>query len=234
MPALNGATTMSAMIPTTQPARAHRRWLRRLVEALDRSLRNRQGVREYSDSEGCIFRLQIIASREDVRLSDGTAVRLGDRVIDLHLWNERVPPIPASGATLVWARRIGHCVDISLRELARYLAGRTDLEDVRAIRGNMSLGSVARGDQIAHLAEHYGFERIPTSDSISLWQRMHRLGENMLISMLVLAHDAPLRTDTLLRDRILTYLSRRTLERRYGSVAREGGGLNGCARANDW
>jgi hypothetical protein len=50
-----------------------------------------------------------------------------------------------------------------------------------------------------------------------LSQRLHRFGENILISMTVLARNAAaLRADTLWRDRALVLLSRQRLQRRYG------------------
>ena len=46
---------------------------------------------------------------------------------------------------------------------------------------------------------------------------MHWFGENILISMMVLARNAAaLRADVLWRNRTLVFLSRRELRRRYG------------------
>jgi hypothetical protein len=51
-------------------------------------------------------------------------------------------------------------------------------------------------------------------------QYARRVGENLFISLMVLAHNGPaLRRDTLRRDRIHVFLSRQMLERRYGSGA---------------
>ena len=48
---------------------------------------------------------------------------------------------------------------------------------------------------------------------------MHRLGENILISLMVFAQNArALRLDTLMRVRVPIYLSRRTLEQKFGDV----------------
>jgi hypothetical protein len=81
----------------------------------------------------------------------------------------------------------------------------------------MSLGSAERSDQVARLVARYGFERIPPAGPPKLSERVHRLGENILISMLVIARNAAaLRTDTLRRDRVMVYLSRQALEQRYG------------------
>ncbi len=58
-------------------------WLGALIERLDRYLRRRQGVSEFTQSPDCVFRIQVARSDADVTLSDGTAVRTGDRIISL-------------------------------------------------------------------------------------------------------------------------------------------------------
>jgi hypothetical protein len=191
-------------------------WLGVLIGALDRHLRRRQGIVEYTSSPDCIFRMQVIPSGRDVALSDGTRLRASDRVIELHFWNEQLPSVPERGSDFAWGWHITRCGELSLRELVRHLAARPDLADVRAIRGNMSLGSAERSDQIARLVARYGFERVPPAGPPKLSERVHRLGENILISMLVIARNAAaLRTDTLRRDRVMVYLSRQALEQRY-------------------
>jgi hypothetical protein len=103
-----------------------------------------------------------------------------------------------------------------LYELARHIATRRDLDDIAAIRANMSFGLPKQCDQLARISARYGFERVPVDATLSLSGRLHRLGENILISMMVLARNAAsLRADSLLRDRTLAYLSRQTLEQRY-------------------
>jgi hypothetical protein len=203
--------------PQTGRLSPGRPWLGALIGALDRHLRRRQGIVEYTSSPDCIFRIQVIPSGRDVALSDGTRLRPRDRVIELHFWNEQLPTIPEQGSDFAWGWRITRCAELSLRELARHLDARPDLDDVRAIRGNMSLASAERSDQIARLVARYGFERIPPAGPPKLSERVHQLGENILISMLVIARNAAaLRTDTLRRDRVMVYLSRQALEQRYG------------------
>ena len=63
---------------------------------------------------------------------------------------------------------------------------------------------------------YYGFETIPETEPLSPAERLHRFGENILISMIVLAHNAAaLRSDTLARVRVPIFLSRRVLERAF-------------------
>ncbi len=188
-----------------------------LVDTLDRILRRRLKVVEFSDSPDCLFRMQIIKAEEELLLDDGTLLQMGDRLVDLHFWNEQVPVTPEDGPTLAFARRIERCLDTSLSELARYLSSHDDLADVKAIRGQMSLGSSARSKQIARIAERYGFKSFSRPKPASIGIALHRFGENILVSLLVLRRNPrAVRRDTLRRDRTLTYLSRGDLNTRYG------------------
>ena len=72
----------------------------------------------------------------------------------------------------------------------------------------------------------YGFEAVAEPERLTLGERLHRFGENILISLIVLAQNAAaLRADTLRRARLPIYLSRHALERRFGAGrARAGNG----------
>ncbi len=208
--------------PAPKPAwiaRNHPR-LASLLELRDRRLRARQGIREYSSSPECLFRMEIQASDVDLLLSDGTRIRAGDRVVRLHLWNEHVPRLPAQGPSIAWARSMVRAFDSSLHELASYLASRKDLDDVAAICGTMSFGTASRTEQIIRIAAQYGFERVPGCSKRSIYGSIRRFGENILVSMIVLTcNPAALRADTLSRGRAVVCLSRRVLHQRYGVMA---------------
>ena len=189
-----------------------------LVTALDDRLRRRLGVFQYSDSPECVFRIQPTLSRYESMLSDGTHIRVGDPIINLHVWNEQFPPFPAGGPTLGWARHVNQAFEQSLRELSSYLQLRSDLQDVLAICGDLAFEPPRRAGQLTHFVARFGFEPVKIQQQWSLAAYAHWLGQNMLISMMVLAHNAAaLRADTLWRVRIPVFLSRRALEARYGS-----------------
>lgn len=207
--------TNAAFADDTKPFR--RPWLEAFITAVDDRLRRRHGVFEYSPNSDCIFRIELTAANRDLLLSDGVAVRAGDRIVNLHVWNEQFPAFPAGGPTLRWARRINGTMDSSLRELAHFLDLRRDLDDVVAIFGSMAFGSPECRAQLVRYVGHFGFEPVATARSLSLPQRLHRLGENILIGMMILARNAAaLRSDTLRHDRVLVACSRRKLQRRYG------------------
>jgi hypothetical protein len=128
----------------------------------------------------------------------------------------------ASGPTLGWGRRVCRSIDLSLRELARHLAAHRKLGEVRAIRAHMGLVPGGQQEQFAHIMTRYGFETFVSSpDPGALAARINRFGQNILISLMVLARNpTAFRLDSLRRGRISAYLSRRCLERNYP----EGGG----------
>jgi len=190
-----------------------RRWLVEALSAFDDRQRRRQAVFEYSRNRTCIFRLDISRAPHQLTLSDGTLVRSGDRVARLHFWNEQIPTLPEDGATIAWARRMQRAISVSLHELSHYLAGRPDLADVAVVCGLVPSGTKSQSGQIARIMAYYGFETIQEPHPLPLRERLHRLGENILISFIVLAHNAgALRPDTLMRVRVPIYLSRQVLE----------------------
>ncbi|MGB6537474.1 MAG: hypothetical protein WBF58_16105, partial [Xanthobacteraceae bacterium] len=182
-------------------------WLAEAIFALDKRLRRHYAVLEYSAHPACIFRLEIVAARRALTLRDGTTLRSGARIARLHFWNEHIPPVPPRGATIRWARQMQKAISTSLRELARFLSSRGDLSDISVICGDVPSATRAHWRQVETIMAHYGFETIMESAPLPIGEQIHRLGENVLISLTVLAQNArALRLDTLRRARVPIYL----------------------------
>lgn len=204
----------SAQSPYSHP------WLAETIFALDARLRRRYGIVEYSQHPSCVFRLQIGRSGRLLTLADGTHLEPGQRVARLHFWNEHIPPVPLNGTTILWARQLQKGISISLRELARYLSSRPDLKDVRVVCGDVPSATKAQWQQIEYIMGYYGFETIMSPERLPLRERIHRVGENILISLIVFARNAvALRLDTLNRVRVPIYLSRQILEQKFGPIS---------------
>jgi hypothetical protein len=202
----------------TRPRHSHP-WLAELLFAFDERLRRRQAVFEYSQHPSCIFRLEIARAQRPLVLRDGGRVHPGERIARLHFWNEHVPPVPRSGPTIAWARRMQVAIGDALRELARYLAERPDLADVAAICADVPNATSAQRDKLARIMAHYGFDAIVDPEHLPFGERLHRFGENILISLIIFAQNsAALRPDTLERVRLPIYLSRQTLQGRFGAA----------------
>ncbi len=189
------------------------------VYKLDAWLRRRQGVVAYSADPDCIFRIQIQSLDRAITLADGTCLAAGVRIITLHVWNEQVPLFPKEGLTLKWARALAEKLRFSMQELARYVESRPDLGDIEAIRGEMTLGPKTQTPTIVKLAMRYGFEPVAQEPVGGPMKGLHRLGENILITMLVLARNpAAWGWDDLARDKAEVVMSRAKLMRLHGPV----------------
>jgi hypothetical protein len=201
-----------------QPRYSHP-WLAELLFAFDRRLQRHHLVLEYSSDPSCIFRVQICGARRNLALRDGTRLRAGERIARLHYWNEHMPSTRGYASQIVWAREFHRRIALSLTELARYLRLQTDLEDVDIVCADVTSAVSEQSRQIAHIMARYGFETICDPEPLPFRERLVRLGENILISLLVFVQNADtLRPDTLRRTRVPIYLSRRELERRFGGM----------------
>jgi hypothetical protein len=186
------------------------------VYALDRFLRRRQGIYEYTTHAQCLFRIERSRAEHGITLADGVRVRPGDRLLKLHLWNEHIPAMGSRGPSVAWALEVRRAIELSLSELARYLRLRRELDDVPAICGDMYLGTPAQGDQFARIVARYGFETLARG---ACWRPsvLHRFGENVLIILLVLVTNPVVLRSALRPYHRRVFLSRALLERHYGT-----------------
>ncbi len=186
----------------------------RVVFAFDSRLRRRNGVFDYIDSPDCILRVRLERAGRRIILPDGIRLDPADRIIELHFRNEYFPPMDANGATVAWARRVARLMDLSLKELYKYLQGRSDLNDVAGIRAVMLLRSSDQAVQFERIASRFGFGPVPEPDTLA--RRLRRVGQNVVGLLLVLASNPrAARLDFLLRSGAPFFTSRRRLEERY-------------------
>jgi hypothetical protein len=184
-----------------------------MVFGLDIWLRHWNSVFEYSDDPRCVFRIQISRLDYDINLADGTSSPSGSRIINLHFWNEHVPLIPKHGPTIAWARQMCFCFKVSLSELGRYLAAHHELDDIQVIRGDSAWGTREQSAQMARLCQHYGFEMAGEHKPATIMGRAHRLGDNILISLMLFALNGDF-GDPLHRERVQLFISRKSLGQR--------------------
>ncbi|HLH97183.1 MAG TPA: hypothetical protein VKW08_18895 [Xanthobacteraceae bacterium] len=205
------------MIDQARDSGYGRRWFETALWALDSRLRARRGVHEYTQHRDCVFRFEVVSVTEPLQIPGEALLSAGERIIELHMWSEQFPQMPAAGPTIAWARRVRLSLDLSLHELALYLSRHRSLDDVKMIRANMSLAGARQGVQYANLMAYFGFVSAPPP-ARARRNRLHRFGENILITAMVWARNPiALRRDSLWRTPFAAYLPRRCLERRYGT-----------------
>jgi hypothetical protein len=191
-------------------------WLESAVFALDRWLRQRRGVFEYSRDPHCLFRLEQRSADDALVLADGTCVRAGAPVLALHLWNEHLPLMGRSGPTVAWAYKFCRAMRASLQELVRYLAQRPDLSDVRVLYADLRVSGDEHALRAGRSLGRYGFEIVSASvDRRSAPQRM----ADALFVLLMAGVTNPWTLRGRVRHaNVRLFISRKVLEQRYAAV----------------
>jgi hypothetical protein len=81
----------------------------------------------------------------------------GTLVVELHLWNDRVPRIPQGGPGLAWARRMARATVEGLRAVAREIERDPRLAGARAVVATAVVVSPWRGEGARRLLARLGF-----------------------------------------------------------------------------
>jgi len=138
--------------------------LRAIILAIDRALIRRYGIFEFSSNPFSILRIAFEHNKKDRVLSGGFRVALGDKVLAIHLHNERLPAFPVYGVDLGWGKRFLRLFTESLVELAFLIRNDPRCKDIRLIWGTTLLFAEPR-----RLARRFGFhlERIEGKNA---WQ----------------------------------------------------------------
>ena len=194
-------------------------WIGRAVFALDRWVRRRRGSYEYSTRPQCLFRIEPCIADRRIVLRDGSCACPGDPLIKLHFWNEHLPRMGRRGPTVGWARQLSRGVDISLAELSAYLSRHPELAGVRVLYGEMSLATRRQTRRFERMIERYGFEAGGEAEP-DRRSRLHRIGDVILVLLLVLATNPIAMRRALRRYHSRVYLSRSALDSRYGAQTR--------------
>jgi ceramide glucosyltransferase len=194
----------------------------RIVRRLDAFLRRRQGIFEFSDAADCLFRISIGACEEPIALADGTMVGPGQKIGDLHLWNEHLPQMSADGPSLAWAHEAMLKAQKSLAMLAQTPEKDERLKGIQVFRARSNVTPRGGVRMLQRLAERMHCELREPPQHGGLGTKLHDLGENLLVWALVRTFNpGGLRGAKLMRKRSEFWISRKELMMKYGGVNAE-------------
>src|SRR5260370_40664511 len=91
-----------------------------------------------------------------VAMSDGTRIREGELIGELHLWNEHIPRYSEHGPDLGWAADMRRRILLSLRLLAQHVERHPAWQHLPAFRADATLSSRLGAIQIPRLALRHG------------------------------------------------------------------------------
>lgn len=169
-----------------------------LIRAIDRHMRRRLGVFEFADDPECVFRVSYARTSRTLAVG-GREIPPGAPVLELHFWNEQLPPLPPEGPDLSWAVRGQRQWATSCRLLAAFLRNDPRASEVVALGGVTVLFSPGDGSGAERLFRRMGFALSPARCSLG---RFGQLWENLYAWLLMWSfNQATLRHRSLLRLR---------------------------------
>jgi hypothetical protein len=183
---------------------------------VDSLLRRCMRIRQFCSDRDCIFRVALTPAAADIRLADGTEIKRCDTIGELHLWNENLPRIPAGGAGIAWGIAMRRRFERSLRRLAIHIEDDPQFAAIDGFRGSITFaGRLGRPEQVARLAEWYGFEVVLRPHSFL--SRLREIVDSLFACCLIRAFNpAGLRRSWLSRQRHEIWMSKRVLIERHG------------------
>ena len=194
----------------------------RAVRGVDSILRQHYRVKEFTDDEECIFRIGVMASPSAIHLSDGTAIKEGDPVLQLHFWNEHLPRMGTDGPSTGWANLMKRRMQRSLATVSRHLDRERQFDAVQALHGSPPFASRLGAAQMVRTAQRFGFDVMEPDASAELHKRIHEMLDSMVLwSMAYTFNPAALRSKGPPRRRHQLWISRTRLQRYYGGAAAE-------------
>jgi len=134
--------------------------MRKAIRLFDKGLRHALGVFEFCEVPDCLLRVRVTIAPHNLALQ-GWAVPKGVPILELHLWNEHIPPLPPSGPDLVWAVQMRRRLTISFQTLADQVQRDPRFANVQAVGGItvlLSPGSDPGGEK---LFQRLGFRVFP-------------------------------------------------------------------------
>ncbi len=111
---------------------------------IDERLRHKMGIFEFSDDPQCMFRLRCTPAPYDIEVPN-RKIRAGEPILEVHLWNEHVPPMPGGEPSVRWAIQFSKSLTETHRAIARFIQSDPEAGDARAVGGSTPIFSVDAG-----------------------------------------------------------------------------------------
>lgn len=191
--------------------------LRAGIRLIDSLIRKSERSYEYCDDPDCVLRVQLTPCPHAATFGSMT-IQEGEPVLALHVWNERMPPIPPGGADLQWALHLRRQVLHSFRKLAKVMQGNELYAPVRAIYGASVLFSSTSHTGGMRMMQSFGFTVLPYHSPLG---KFGEFWENLFSWWLMYAYNtASMDTRKFWQlERTETWIDRDEFIRRYGENA---------------
>jgi hypothetical protein len=147
-------------------------WIaRRGVRLIDAILLRCHPVEAFAEDRDCILCVRPAALDVPLALSDGTRLQAGDKLAEIHFWNDHLPSMSEGGADMGWAFQFRHRLTYSLRLLAARLPTESRYAGFVALKGQLGFIQGRHISPLQSLAAHLGFTLLlREAPGLRLWK----------------------------------------------------------------
>lgn len=150
--------------------------MRSIIHAIDWLLRKCNGVFEYCDDPDCVFRISIGVSKYPLLVPD-CKIPAGTKVVELHFWNEHMPPMPSDGSFIGPAVKLRRRVTSSAKSLAEAMENDPRLAGVKAVGGVTPLFTPGDNSAAEGIFRRVGFSVTPHQNPLGrfmeFWEEVY-------------------------------------------------------------
>ena len=150
--------------------------MRFIIHVIDWILRKLNGVFEFCDDPDCVFRVSIGVSKYPLHVP-GSEIPVGTKVLELHFWNEHMPPMPSDGSVIGPAVKLRRRVASSAQSLAKAMENDPRLAGVRAVGGVTPLFSPGDNSAAEGIFRRLGFSVTPHQNPLGrfmeFWEEVY-------------------------------------------------------------
>jgi len=139
--------------------------MRCLIRSFDRWLCRIEKVYVFYEEADCILRIQVTKAPHRLQFATHELLK-GQPVLMLHLWNERIPLIPQTGADMSWAVKTYRMFLRSLHKVGNYVKNEPGVMGVQAVGGISALFSLADPAGGLGMLRRLGFEVVSYQNSL--------------------------------------------------------------------
>ena len=150
--------------------------MRTAIRTLDRGLRCALGVFEFCDAPDCLLRVRVTSAAHALSLP-GRVVAKEAPLLELHLWNEHIPPLPPDGPDLAWAVQTQRRLIASFHVLADQMSRDPRFAAVQAVGGITVMLLPGKGTGGEKLFRRLGFWMFPYHSALGrfgeFWENLY-------------------------------------------------------------
>ena len=141
-------------------------------------MRRKMNVIEFWDHPDCLIRVKVAQSDHPLVVADNV-IAAGEKIIEIHFWNEHVPKLTYFSADMKWAIRGVRMLMSSFTELARQMRNDERFQGVKAVGGITPLFFTGQDSSAERIWKRLGFTMTPIKHPLGrfgeFWENVYTL-----------------------------------------------------------